>query len=635
MNIISIPPIALATLMFYVGFYHFLIYIRQKNIRKNLTFTFSCLTVGLYAVCCAGLYNASSPEVGVQWQRFQVITLAGLAVAFLWFIADYTGKANKKVVIAFTVYYCFAALVGLFIRNDLTWTNEVSIKEIRLPLGYEIIYNEMTPGFLTNIHSIMGIIYFLCILSVSLKYYRSENKKKGLPLLLAMIMLFAGLINDTFVSSGFYDFIYILEYSYMGIILVFTFIFTNNVIKAGEVKIALHESEEKYRNLFEFTRDGLLLLDPDKGYVDCNPAALDLFKVESKEKLLKLTPADLSPQYQPDGTLSSEKAELMIGKAFESGSNLFEWKHKRQNGEEFFASVLATRITLGRKTILQGTIRDISDFKRTQEMIIQSEKMLSLGGLAAGMAHEINNPLAGMIQTANVMANRLDKNIQMQANLEAADKAGTTIEAIHHFLESRSILQMIASIIESGGRVAEIVSNMLSFARKKEDSISFHNPVELLDNILELAATDYDLKKHYDFKNITIIKEYEENLPMVPCEVTQIQQVLLNILQNGAQAMEKKKGELAEYKPRFILRLIKETKADMLRIEVEDNGPGMDKKTCKRVFEPFFTTKPVGVGTGLGLSVSYFIITENHRGTMDVRSKPGKGATFIIHLPLK
>ena len=635
MNIISIPPIALATLMFYVGFYHFLIYIRQKNIRKNLTFTFSCLTVGLYAVCCAGLYNASSPEVGVQWQRFQVITLAGLAVAFLWFIADYTGKANKKVVIAFTVYYCFAALVGLFIRNDLTWTNVVSIKEIRLPLGYEIIYNEMTPGFLTNVQSIIGIIYFLCILSVSLKYYRSENKKKGLPLLLAMIMLFAGLINDTFVSSGFYDFIYILEYSYMGIILVFTFIFTNNVIKAGEVKIALHESEEKYRNLFEFTRDGLLLLDPDKGYVDCNPAALDLFKVESKEKLLKLTPADLSPQYQPDGTLSSEKAELMIGKAFESGSNLFEWKHKRQNGEEFFASVLATRITLGRKTILQGTIRDISDFKRTQEMIIQSEKMLSLGGLAAGMAHEINNPLAGMIQTANVMANRLDKNIQMQANLEAADKAGTTIEAIHHFLESRSILQMIASIIESGGRVAEIVSNMLSFARKKEDSISFHNPVELLDNILELAATDYDLKKHYDFKNITIIKEYEENLPMVPCEVTQIQQVLLNILQNGAQAMEKKKGELAEYKPRFILRLIKETKADMLRIEVEDNGPGMDKKTCKRVFEPFFTTKPVGVGTGLGLSVSYFIITENHRGTMDVRSKPGKGATFIIHLPLK
>ncbi|MBI9098019.1 MAG: PAS domain S-box protein [Spirochaetaceae bacterium] len=634
MNIISIPPIALATLMFYVGFYHFLIYLRQKSIRKNLTFAFSCLTVGLYAVCCSGLYNASSPEVGVQWQRFQVITLAGLAVAFLWFIADYTGKANKKVVIAFTVYYCFAALVGLFIRNDLTWTNEVSIKEIRLPLGYEIIYNEMAPGILTNIHSIMGIIYFLCILSVSLKYYRSENKK-GLPLLLAMIMLFAGLINDTFVSSGFYDFIYILEYSYMGIILVFTFIFTNNVIKAGEVKIALHESEEKYRNLFEFTRDGLLLLDPDKGYVDCNPAALDLFKVESKEKLLKLTPADLSPQYQPDGALSSEKAELMIGKAFESGSNLFEWKHKRQNGEEFFASVLATRITLGGKTILQGTIRDISDFKRTQEMIIQSEKMLSLGGLAAGMAHEINNPLAGMIQTANVMANRLDKNIQMQANLEAADKAGTTIEAIHHFLESRSILQMIASIIESGGRVAEIVSNMLSFARKKEDSISFHNPVELLDNILELAATDYDLKKHYDFKNITIIKEYEENLPMVPCEVTQIQQVLLNILQNGAQAMEKKKGELAEYKPRFILRLIKETKADMLRIEVEDNGPGMDKKTCKRVFEPFFTTKPVGIGTGLGLSVSYFIITENHGGTMDVRSKPGEGATFIIRLPLK
>jgi signal transduction histidine kinase len=86
-------------------------------------------------------------------------------------------------------------------------------------------------------------------------------------------------------------------------------------------------------------------------------------------------------------------------------------------------------------------------------------------------------------------------------------------------------------------------------------------------------------------------------------------------------------------KPRFVFRLMREIKTNMLRIEIEDNGPGMDEATCKRIFEPFFTTKPVGVGTGLGLSVSYFIITENHGGQMSVESSPGHGAKFIIQLP--
>jgi len=239
MNAISIPPIIMATLMFYVGFYHFLIYRRQISNRENLTFALSCFGVGMYAVCCAGLYNASSPEIGVEWQRFQVITLAVLAIVLLWFIADYTNRTNKKIVIGFTVYFLFAAVSGLIIRSNLTWTNVTSIKEIQLPIGYHIRYNEMVPGVLTDFQGIVGLIYFIYIFMVSLKFYKSGNKEKGMPLLIAMAVLFAGNLNDTLVSSGFYDFIYILEYSYIGMILVFTLFFTNNVIKAGEIKVAL------------------------------------------------------------------------------------------------------------------------------------------------------------------------------------------------------------------------------------------------------------------------------------------------------------------------------------------------------------------------------------------------------------
>ena len=114
------------------------------------------------------------------------------------------------------------------------------------------------------------------------------------------------------------------------------------------------------------------------------------------------------------------------------------------------------------------------------------------------------------------------------------------------------------------------------------------------------------------------------------CEGAKIQQVLLNILRNGAEAMQKAAIE----KPTFTVRTRFEPEGGWVFIEIEDNGPGIDEATRRRIFEPFFTTKKAGEGTGLGLSVSYFIITENHDGEMTVESDPGKGARFIIRLPL-
>lgn len=235
--------------------------------------------------------------------------------------------------------------------------------------------------------------------------------------------------------------------------------------------------------------------------------------------------------------------------------------------------------------------------------------------------------LAGMIQNASVIKSRLER-VDMPANLKTAEELGISMENIAAFMEKRNIFRMIDAILESGASAAEIVKSMLSFARKSDAAISSHYPDQLMDKILELAATSYDLEKQYDFKSIEIMKEYADNLPMLHCEGAKIQQVLLNILRNGAQAMQTAKTQY----PRFILRIFSEP--EMVHIEIEDNGPGMDEKTRSKVFDPFFTTKPVGIGTGLGLSVSYFIITENHKGTLDVISEPGKGANFIIRLPV-
>jgi len=276
-------------------------------------------------------------------------------------------------------------------------------------------------------------------------------------------------------------------------------------------------------------------------------------------------------------------------------------------------------------------ITDVTEQVRMEEMMVQSEKMLSVGGLAAGMAHEINNPLAGIIQTANVMRSRLDTGTAIPANIKVAEEVGTTMDAIGSFMDKRGIPRMIENILESGSRLAEIVNNMLSFARKDGDFKSTHLLSELMDKTLELAATDYDLKKQYDFKLIKVLKEYEEYVPPVPCDKGKIQQVILNILRNGAEAMQE-----AEIKnPLFIVRIKFDSACGCSCIEIENNGPGMDDDIRNRIFEPFFTTKPVGMGTGLGMSVSYFIIQNDHGGALSVESDPEGGVKFIIRLPVE
>ncbi|MCP4604431.1 MAG: PAS domain S-box protein [Proteobacteria bacterium] len=304
---------------------------------------------------------------------------------------------------------------------------------------------------------------------------------------------------------------------------------------------------------------------------------------------------------------------------------------RKENGETCYEDV--TIYPLVSNGVEGAVIRvdNVTRQVRIEELMVQSEKMLSVGGLAAGMAHEINNPLAGMMQNAEVMCNRLTKQ-RTPANQRAADDAGTSMEAIYAFMESRDIINMLGHIRDSGKRAAEIVANMLSFARKSGSSFSTCDLAKLLDQTVDLAGSDYDLKKKFDFRRIEIVREYEEDLPSVLCEAGKIQQVLLNILRNGAESMqEAREKEKESVTPCFVLRL--KSDEEMVQIEVEDNGPGMDEGTRKRVFEPFFTTKPTDQGTGLGLSVSYFIITENHGGEMSVESNSGEGTRFIIRLP--
>ncbi len=273
-------------------------------------------------------------------------------------------------------------------------------------------------------------------------------------------------------------------------------------------------------------------------------------------------------------------------------------------------------------------IDDVTSRVRIEEMMIQTEKMMSVGGLAAGMAHEINNPLGGILQSIQNIQRRLSKN--MAKNVQIARELGISLEQIISYLEQRSIMDFLDGIRNAGIRASKIVANMLQFSRQSQSQKQGSDIHALINSTIELAENDYDLKRKYDFRHIQIVRDFDPNIPYILLAQTEIEQVLLNLLKNAAQAM---KISSSNVKPQIHIR--SKLMQDHFIIELEDNGRGMDENTRRRVFEPFFTTKKIGVGTGLGLSVSYMIISNNHRGSIEVESVPDKGTKFIIKLPLE
>ncbi len=279
-------------------------------------------------------------------------------------------------------------------------------------------------------------------------------------------------------------------------------------------------------------------------------------------------------------------------------------------------------------------VDDETERVRLEEVMVQTEKMMSVGGLAAGMAHEINNPLAGVMQSVQVIQNRISP--KLLKNRKIAAECNVDMETIHLYMEKRDVLNMFVSIVESARRAARIVDNMLTFSRKSTSTFVPCNIKDLLNNTVELAANDYDLKKKYDFRRINIIREYAGEVADVRCDPSTIQQVFFNLLKNGAQAIAYKLNQVTtlweNLSPEIVLRVNQD--GNWVRIEFLDNGMGMEEETRKRIFEPFFTTKPVGVGTGLGLSVSFFIVKDKHKGSIEVVSSPGEGSSFTVVLPI-
>ncbi|WDP92205.1 MAG: GAF domain-containing protein [Desulfobacter sp.] len=388
---------------------------------------------------------------------------------------------------------------------------------------------------------------------------------------------------------------------------------------------AFEMSEKRFREMTELLPQTVFELDMDGRFTYTNRHGLKItgYSMDEFEQGIHFSElVDPEDRDRIREGMALPLSEKKVGQA--------EFMLRKKDGSLAPVLLYSNMILSGSRSVgWRGVLVDMTERKKTEALMIQTEKMMSVAGMAAGMAHEINNPLSGIIQSSQVIKNRLTK--PMPANKKVLDEMGVSMDVITGFIKKRGLLSHLDNISQAGQRAAKIIENMLGFARKSNSVKQSYSLDEILDTSIELARNDYDLKKKYDFKNIEIIREYTPDMPWVSCEKSKIQQVIFNILKNASQAMFSM--ENMPEKLKIILSLSMEK--NMARIQIRDNGPGMDEKIRKKVFEPFFTTKGLGKGTGLGLSVSYFIIVDDHGGTMEVASTPGKGTSFIIRLPLE
>ncbi|MCX7766030.1 MAG: PAS domain S-box protein, partial [Candidatus Sumerlaeia bacterium] len=358
---------------------------------------------------------------------------------------------------------------------------------------------------------------------------------------------------------------------------------------------ALRISEISYRTLFESALDAIMILEvPSCRFSVVNPATVAIFGAQTEEDLVDKTPWELSPDFQPDGRESEEKAREMINIALQKGSHFFEWVHKKMDGKEFPATVQLIRVELEGRVYLQATVCDVTETKRLQAQFLQAQKMEAVGRLAGGVAHDFNNLLTGILGYADL--------------------------ALMYLSPSDPIYEEIINIKDTALRASNLVRQLLAFSRRQPAEprvINLNQHIVELENLLRRLIGE-------DIKLITLLAE---DLAPVKIDPAQVEQIIMNLAVNARDAMpngglltiETQNVHLDQEYVRTHPEVIS---GEYVMLAISDTGCGMSEEVKAHLFEPFFTTKDRTKGTGLGLPTVYGIVKQNN-GFIYVSSEVG------------
>ena len=338
----------------------------------------------------------------------------------------------------------------------------------------------------------------------------------------------------------------------------------DDITERKRLEETLHQSEEKYHTLFESTRDALMTLAPPSWtFTSCNPAALEMFGAKDESEFTSVGPWDLSPDLQPDGQSSADMAREMIEKALRDGSFLFEWTHRRLGGEEFPATVLLTRMEIGGETVVEATVRDITERKAAEEALLRANKELE--GYAHTVSHDLKGPLAVIAlaaQTSTVLLNEPVTEETRRKSLEIAELLDISV------MKCSKLVEDLLALAEAG----QVPSDTRDV-----------NVADVVSRILEEKAGPLLEKK--------INVKVGGNLGQVRANQTHIYQVFTNLIGN---AVNHCKSEA----PVIEVSYLGEEDGGHHYL-VRDNGEGIPPENLDKVFEPFFKGESGGAGIGL------------------------------------
>jgi PAS domain S-box-containing protein len=363
----------------------------------------------------------------------------------------------------------------------------------------------------------------------------------------------------------------------------------------------LRQSEEKYRTLFEESKDVVFISTPEGRFFDINPAGVELFGYSSKEELLQI---DIARDLYFNPLDRNFKLKALIENGFIKD---FALEFKRKDGQKI--TVLETSTVLhdekGDIVAYRGIIRDVTEQKLLEQQLLQAQKMEAIGQLSGGIAHDFNNILTAIIGYGNLLQMKMNENDPLRHNVN--------------------------QILASSERAAGLVRRLLAFSRKQIIDLKPVHLNEIVKKVEKLLLSV--IGEDIDFQTILT----DEDLTIM-ADSGQIEHVLMNLATNARDAMPEGglltiETDLVEMDNEY-LKIHGYGKPGMYAfITVTDTGEGMDEKTREKIFEPFFTTKEVGKGTGLGLAMAYGIVKQ-HNGYINVYSELGKGTTFKIYLPV-
>jgi two-component system NtrC family sensor kinase len=364
-----------------------------------------------------------------------------------------------------------------------------------------------------------------------------------------------------------------------------------DITQRRQVEEALRQSEKKYKNLAEATSDMIWEADENGIFTFVSPKIKELLGYDTKELIGKKRTLDLAPKAEAKKWLKRFK-EVIAKKAPFSG---FEITHLHKNGIPvlFETSGIPNFDSEGNFRGYVGINKNITERKQMEEQLMLTDRLASIGELASGIAHELNNPLTSVIGFSQLL---LEEDIP--PNLK----------------------EDLGTIYSEAQRASAIVKNLLTFARKHTPLRQMSQVNNILEDVLKLRAYEHKVN------NIELEKHFSANIPEVMADYFQMQQVFLNIIVNAESAMLEANG-------RGKLVITTSRHNNTVNVAIADNGPGIAKKDLRRVFDPFFTTKEVGKGTGLGLSICHGIVAE-HGGKIYAESVVKKGATFVVELPV-